>query len=199
MSNKEWKLKCLEDQVNALGNAAILEEWLEKINNIPVKPGEAGFFTNFIVIPSTFQIDKEMHVNVRKIKPNKDYSLKLPVGELQNKFKDLVEQMDLSKAEQKEITKQFNKQNENLSQLDEKISDIGKYLDSLIEISTDVRLKTKEEKFLKELKKIHDGLVDCLGVKEVDFLSISGKEEAIGLIDLQQRYQEDFISKVDPT
>jgi hypothetical protein len=198
MSNKEWKLKCLQDQVNLMPNAEILADCLEKISSIPVKPGEAGFLTNFIVIPSSFKIEREMHVNVRKVKPNKDYSLNLPACELQNKFKDIVEQMSLSQKEQKEITKQFNKQNENLRQLDEKISDIEKYLDSLVEISTEVRLKTKEEKFLKELKKIHDGLVDCLGIKEVDFLSNPGKEEAIGLIDLQQRYQEEFISKVDP-
>ncbi|MEH7886357.1 hypothetical protein V7654_18820 [Bacillus sp. JJ1609] len=185
MSNPEYKLKKLSVK---LPNKLLVE-----LEQAPLLPGEAGLISNLIFIPSDSKLEQDMHVQVKNIKKKKVPFKAFPEDiriEFEKIRKDLKLKWD---KEMKEIE-------ENLLDLKDKLDSSVDNLEKKSKIMIDraksdfeEKAKTdREKKYLDSLRKYHDGLVNCLTVDNLSFLTKDGAATAENLINLQQLYQSEF-------
>lgn len=183
--DNEYRLKEVKLQITPK-----LEADLQKI---PLLPGEAGFASNVIIIPAGKKLDHDMHVQIRKIK--KPYE---PFADYPSSIREALSKI----AEKEKVTtkKELAKINAKLQKLQWDVTELEKDNSAEFEFLKEAEKlfqEAAEKKYLDDFKKYHNGLIECLNVDDVSFLTVDGKETALNLIELEQLYQEKFKKKVD--
>lgn len=167
------------------------------LQKIPLLPGEAGFASNVIIIPAEKKLTHDMHVQIRKVKkpyePFADYPSFIREALLKIAEKEKV----TTKKELAKINAKLQKLQRDVTELEKDKSTEVRFLKEAEKLIQEAALTKAEKKYLDDFKKHHNGLIECLNVDNLSFLTVDGKETALNLIELEQLYQEKFKKKVD--
>jgi hypothetical protein len=189
MSNYEYRLKRLSINVP--------KKLLIELEKAPLLPGEAGLISNLILLPSDSQLEQDMHVQVKDMKNNKKPFEDFPEDiriEFEKIRKDLKLKWD---KEMKEIASNLKNFESNMDSGFDEIEKNVNLIEQAKRYFSEKAKKDEEKRYLNILRKHHDGLLSCMTIGDVSFLTQDGISIAQNLINLQQLHQTEFQKRLE--
>lgn len=188
MGKSEYRLRNAKDQLSEDKREMFRKEAESYFNQLDMSKSEAVYLDNFIYLPDGLEIDDPSKVKIDPIKKHKiDYIAKLPYKELQEVLKERQKKEDLLQKDLRKITSIINKherdliKNENDSEA--RIEELIKFLEKTTE---SVVNEKQVIKYIGDIEKYADKLMDCLFLDNPEMLENKTKKEILNKMNMLQ-------------
>jgi len=194
MGKREYRLRNVNDQLSEDQREMFRKEAESYFSQLNMLKSEAVYLDKFIYLPDGLEIDDPSKVKIDPIKKHKiDYIAKLPYKELREELKERQKRDNLLQKDLHKITSTINKyekeliKNENDSEA--RIEELIKFLEKTTE---GVVNEKQVKKYVGDIEKYSDKLIDCLFLDNPEMLENETKREILNKMILLQSCIEDL-------
>lgn len=171
MGKREYRLRNVNDQLSEDQREMFRKEAESYFSQLNMLKSEAVYLDKFIYLPDGLEIDDPSKVKIDPIKKHKiDYIAKLPYKELREVLKERQKKDNLLQKDLRKITSITNKHERGLIRNEEK----------------------QVNKYVGDIEKYTDKLMDCLFLDNPETLENETKKEILSKMNMLQSCIEDL-------